>query len=170
MRPPLAVKLLRAGVAHKTELGGVHLNVGTAVQLEAALDAIDRTHGARYLLERMALDGPELLLAARRDAVFGPIVVLASGGTETDLEGDVAIRLAPVSAAEADRMLSELTAAARYRGFRGAAAVDESELGRLLAALGRWLVSREDIELVEINPLRVTPEGLLALDAVVMGA
>jgi acetyltransferase len=170
MTPPLAVKLLLPGVAHKTELGGVHLNVSTPAQLEAALDAIDKTQGARYLLERMVAAGPELLVAARRDAAFGPIVVLGSGGTEAEVEADVAIRLAPVSPAEAGRMLSELAAATRYRGFRGAPAVDEPELGRLLASLGQLLVAREDIELVEVNPLRVTSEGLVALDAVVMGA
>ncbi len=168
--PPVAVKLLQAGVAHKTELGGVHLNVSTTAQLDAALDAIDKTHGARYLLERMAPMGPELLVAARRDDVFGPIVVLGSGGTGAEIEDDVAIRLAPLNDREAGRMLSELTSAARYRGFRGAPAVDEPELGRLLARLGDLLVTREDIELVEINPLRVTPAGLVALDAVVTAA
>jgi acetate---CoA ligase (ADP-forming) len=167
---PLAVKLLRAGVSHKTELGGVHLNVSTLAQLESALDAIGKIEGARYLLEKMVPDGPELLAAARRDVVFGPIVVLGSGGVAADLEDDVAIRLAPVGAAQTRWMLSELASAARYRGFRGAPAVDEIELGGVLSRLGDLIVARKDIELVEINPLRVTIKGLCALDAVVAGS
>lgn len=170
MRPPLAVKLLLAGVAHKTELGGVHLNVRTPEELESALDAIDRTKGALYLLEQMAPSGPELLVAARRDAAFGPIVLVGKGGTDAEVDDDVAIRLAPVSAVEASYMLSELASAKRYRGFRGAAVVDEAELGRLVARLGQLLVAYDDIELVEINPLRVTTSGLFALDAVITGS
>ena len=102
--------------------------------------------------------------------VFGPIVVLGSGGVAADLEEDVAIRLAPVGAAQARWMLSELASAPRYRGFRGAPAVDEIELGRVLTRLGDLIVARKDIELVEINPLRVTTQGLCALDAVVAGS
>lgn len=167
MRPPLAVKLLQAGVAHKTELGGVHLNVSTPTQLDAALDAIDKTSGARYLVEQMAPNGPELLVAARRDAAFGPIVVLGTGGTGAEIDDDASIRLAPLDSGEAAHMLSELASAARYRGFRGAPAVDEEMLGHLITRLGDLLVARADIELVEINPLRVTASGLVALDAVI---
>jgi len=166
---PVAVKLLHEAVLHKTEVGGVHLAIADEAALARALDAIDRTAGARYLVEEMAPAGPELLVGARRDASFGPIVVLGAGGIGAEAEDDLAVRLAPLSRAEARGMLSELASAWRYRGHRGAPAVDEEALASALAALGALITARTDIAEVEVNPLRVTARGLFALDALVVG-
>ena len=167
---PVVVKLLHPAVAHKSDVGGVHLGVATAESLDLALAAIDRTEGARYLLEETAADGHELLLGGRRDAAFGPIVVLGAGGVDAEAADDVSVRLAPVSRVAAGGMLDELAGAARYRGVRGAAAVDEPELAAAIEALGDLLRSRPDILEIEVNPLRVTAGGLVALDALVVGA
>lgn len=176
---PLVVKVLRADIAHKSEVGGVHLNVRTASELDRALDVIDGIGegGAtttsdlrtRYLIERMAPDGPELLVGARRDPAFGPIVLLGAGGIGAELEDDVAVRLAPTTLDETAAMLGELASAWRYRGARGGVAVDEEELARLLASVAAFLDGHAEIAELEINPLRVTAEGLLALDALVVG-
>ena len=110
---PVVVKLLHADVVHKSDVGGVHLGVDDERSLERALAEIDRTADARYLLEETAAPGPELLLGARRDAVFGPLVVLASGGTAVEAEDDVAVRLAPIRPADASTMLGEPPAGRR---------------------------------------------------------
>lgn len=168
MGGPLAVKVLCSGIAHKSEIGGVHLNVRSREDLDTALDAIDRIPDARYLIEHMVAAGPELLIGVRRDDAFSAIVLLGSGGVEAEVEDDVTIRLAPVGSAETRAMLGELTSVRRYRGFRGAPAVNEEELALLLESLGWLITTREDIAEIEINPLRVTLNGLYALDAVVV--
>jgi acetyltransferase len=167
---PLAVKLLHADVAHKSDVGGVHLGVADESSLDRALAEIDRTPGARYLLEEMAPLGPELLLGARRDPVFGPLMVLASGGTAVEADDDVSVRLAPLRRADAAGMLGELGRHSAFRGTRGDPAVDEEELVEAILAFGALIEARHDIAEVEVNPLRVTAGGLLALDALVVAS
>lgn len=165
---PLAVKMLHPEVLHKTEAEGVHLHVQDRVSLDTALSTIDRKKGSRYLIEVMANQGPELLLGARRDVSFGPIVVLGSGGIGAEAEEDLSVRLAPLSKMQAKEMLGELQSAWRYRGYRGGPVVNEEDLSKILVALGSLIVQRTDIAEIEINPLRVTTQGLVALDALVI--
>jgi acetyltransferase len=166
---PVAVKILHPEIRHKTEVGGVHLNVRTHDELDSALRALDRQTGAHYLIEHMAAAGPELLIGARHDPSFGPIVVIGSGGLDTEVEADISLRLAPVGLAHAHAMFGELSSAARYRGFRGQPAINEDELAMVIQSLGTLICHRDDIAEIEINPLRVTADGLIALDAVVIG-
>jgi acetyltransferase len=166
--PPVVAKALIAGLDHKTEAGGVHLGISDDETLERALDAIDAIHGARFLIEETAPPGPELVLGARRDDVFGPLVALGAGGTDVETSDDAAVRLAPLSLLEAAAMLGELTSALVYRGARGAPAVDEDELSRAIVAFGALIAARDDIAEIEVNPLRVTAGGLVALDALVV--
>ena len=168
--PPVVVKVLHPGVLHKTDAGGVHLGVADDLALQRALDAIDRIAGGRYLVEEMAPPGPELILGARRDPVFGPLVALGLGGTGVEAGDDATTRIAPVPRAEAETMLDELASAPLFRGARGAPAVDEDELAAAIAAFGGLIAGRDDIAEIEVNPLRVTAGGLLALDALVVPA
>src|SRR5581483_7889851 len=92
LQPPLAVKILDAALLHKTEVGGVHLGVRTRDEMQAALDA---TAAPRHLVEEMAPAGVDLVVGARRDPVFGPIVLLGLGGTTAEALADVSVRLAP---------------------------------------------------------------------------
>lgn len=165
---PVVVKLLHPNVTHKSDVGGVHLGVRTLTDLDNALAAIDRTPGAGYLVEQAVLSGPELLIGARRDPTFGAVVVLGAGGVGAEFEDDIAVRLAPVTPAEAASMLDDLSARWRYRGGRGALPVDEAELARVLVTIGVLITQRDDIAELEINPMRVTASGLVALDALVV--
>jgi acetyltransferase len=169
LRPPLVVKILDPAVEHKSDVGGVQLGIRDEAGLTAALAAIDAI-GAdhRYLIEETAPGGPELILGARRDPAFGAIVALGAGGTAAEALDDAAVRLAPLCHAEAMTMLDELAAASAYRGARGASAVDEAELASALVAFGDLIAARDDIAELEVNPLRVTPGGLVALDALVV--
>lgn len=207
---PVAVKLLDATVTHKTEIGGVHLNIRTEADLDTALDQLDaaltkhewstrgpggppvstlpaRTdifgagdadggRGAggyrnepRYLVEAMAPPGVELVVGARRDPVFGPIVLLGLGGTTAEAFADVTIRVAPLAAEQAQRMPTELAGHALLTGWRGAPPLDHQELARILVTLGDVLTTIPEVTEIEINPLRVTGHGLVALDCVVTG-
>ncbi|MCJ1697740.1 acetate--CoA ligase family protein [Rathayibacter caricis] len=163
---PLAVKLVDAEVLHKTEIGGVVLGIRTQEQLDAALDQVEKAGARSYLVEEMAGPGVELIVGARNDPAFGPTVVLGLGGTTAEVLADVTIRSAPLSATTAEAMLDDLAGAALLRGHRGGPSIDSAGLGRLLVALG-GIIAAGHVDEIEINPLRLTSAGLVALDAVV---
>ncbi|MEU9456825.1 acetate--CoA ligase family protein [Streptomyces sp. NPDC048277] len=181
---PVAVKLLDAGVLHKTEIGGVRLGVRTPQELDAALDAIEEaaarvtaaaTEAAagaatRFLVESMAPPGVDLVVGARRDPVFGPVVLVGLGGTTAEALADVALRLAPLSLDDAADMPTELAGHALLDGWRGGPVLDPAALGRVTVALGGLLADHPGLAEIEINPLRLTAHGLVALDAVCIAA
>jgi acetyltransferase len=164
---PLAVKLLDAAVTHKSDVGGVVLGVRDEAGLDAALDTLEAAGADRFLVESMAPPGVDLIAGATRDPVFGPTVLLGLGGVVAEALADVAVAPAPLTAAAAGALADELAGRALLDGFRGGPVADRTALGAVLAALGDLLVAHPEIEAVEVNPLRVTADGLLALDAVV---
>ena len=166
LRPPLVAKILDPAIEHKSDLGGIKLGIRDVSELEAALAGIDALgrDGHRYLIEETASPGPELILGARRDPAFGPIVALGIGGTGAEALGDAVVRVAPLEPAEAETMLGELAGAAAFQGARGAPAVDVPELASAIVAFGDLIAGRDDIAELEVNPLRVTSGGLVALE------
>jgi acyl-CoA synthetase (NDP forming) len=164
---PVVVKLVSAEILHKTDVGGVVLGVGSPEAMDDALDALDRAGAESYLVERMVPSGIDLVVGARLDPVFGALVVVGLGGIAAEVLGDVAIRSAPLTVPVAARMVDDLMARELLDGYRGGPTVDRTELGRIVSELGS-LVASGVIAEIEINPLRGTAEGLIALDAVVI--
>jgi acetyltransferase len=165
---PVAVKILDARVLHKTEIGGVVLGVSTPGELDAALDRLRAAGAERFLVERMAAPGVDLVLGARRDPVFGPVLLLGLGGVTAEALADVTIRLAPLEPGEAALMPGELAGHALLDGWRGGPVLDSAAFGLVAAALGDLLAANPGIGEIEINPLRLTETGLIALDAVLI--
>jgi acetate---CoA ligase (ADP-forming) len=163
---PVAVKLLDAAILHKSDVGGVFLGVRDSAELDRALDGLEAAGHDRFLVESMAPPGVDLLAGASRDPVFGPVVALGLGGVVAEALDDVAVALAPLTATEAAELSAELAGRALLDGFRGGPVADRAALGNVLAQLGGLLESCPDVVDIEINPLRVTGDGLIALDAV----
>jgi acetyltransferase len=136
----------------------------TPAELDEALDAIG---SERVLVEAMAPAGVDLVVGARRDPVFGPVVLVGLGGTVAEALADVAVRVAPITADDASGMVDELAGRALLDGWRGGPVLDRAALGRFVAALGALLHAHPHLQDVEVNPLRVTADGLVALDAVI---
>jgi len=166
---PLAVKILDATVLHKTEIGGVVLGVSSLDALESALDRVEAAGARAFLLERMAPSGVDLVVGARLDPVFGATVAIGLGGTAVEVWEDVSLRIAPLSTDEAAGMVDDLLGRDLLRGHRGGPTADEHALGALVSALGD-VVAAGVVAEIEINPLRVTESGIVALDAVVLPA
>ncbi len=165
---PLAAKIQSAAIPHKTEIGGVRLNLPDRAALAAAFDEL-LAAAARHapeaevdgvLVERMAPPGVEMIVAVVRDPDFGPVVSVGAGGVMTELVRDVAYRLAPLDAAEAAAALRSLRSAPLLTGFRGAPPADVAALAELVALISRIAVAgRADIAELELNPVIVHPEG-----------
>jgi acyl-CoA synthetase (NDP forming) len=163
---PVALKAL--GLDHKSDAGGVALALADAGALESALADMDaRLSPPAYSVERMAPTalGVELIAGVRRDPRFGPVVLVGSGGIYAELLRDVAVALAPVDAEQAEELLRSLRAAPLLLGARGRAPVDLRSAAEAIAALSRVAAERPAIAEVEVNPLLVTPEGAVGLDA-----
>jgi acyl-CoA synthetase (NDP forming) len=165
---PVAVKISDATVLHKSDQGGVHLGVATPDAMGAAVDALVAIGASEFLVESMAPPGIDLVVGARRDPVFGPVVLVGVGGVATEVYADVAIAAVPTSHAVLAALPDQLAARALLDGFRGSAAVDRDALAVVVGALGALLVANPHLDEIEINPLRAHAQGLVALDAVIV--
>lgn len=165
---PAVLKIWSPEALHKTEVGGVALNltnqqnaVLAAEGMEARLLRLEP--GARidgFLAQEM-VNGTEMLVGARDDALYGPMIVLGAGGVMVELMRDVAIRLLPITPDDAKAMLAELKSAALLEGFRGAEPADTDALIAAMVALGDfYLDHRHVLADLEINPLMVRPRGV----------
>jgi acyl-CoA synthetase (NDP forming) len=178
---PVVLKIVSADIAHKTEIGGVKLNLASAEAVAQAYDAIragvaQHAPAARIegvMVAPMARGGTEMIAGVQRDPVFGPVVMLGLGGVLVEVLRDVSFRHAPFSPADARAMVAELRGAAILDGVRGQKPADIAALVDALVALGRFAADNAaTLAGVEINPLLVRPEGegVIGLDALVTAA
>ena len=170
---PVVLKLDSPDIAHKTEVGGVKLNLASAAEVSTAFAAImegvaRHAPAARVdgvLVQRMAARGPELILGARQDPQFGVTLLVGLGGVQAELWRDVALDIAPVSPARAEAMLRSLKSFPLLDGFRGAPPVDVAKVAQTIARFSELAAAiGPRLEEMEINPLVCLPEGSVALD------
>jgi acetyltransferase len=177
LNPPLAVKIVSPDILHKTEVGGVKLDLRTREELDAAMTAV--VESARVLAPNARLDGVlvsemvtggfELIAGVVNDVVFGPVVVVGAGGIHAEVLGDTACGLAPFDERTAREMLDELKCRPILDGVRGGAALDVGAVARVLVSLSRFAWrNRERIAEVDINPLFALPGGAVAADALIV--
>lgn len=170
---PVVLKVDSPDIAHKTEVGGVQLNLGDAAAVTAAFARI-KDGAARHapnarvdgvLVQRMEARGVELILGARRDPQFGVMVLVGLGGVQAELWKDVALEVAPVSPEGALAMLKRLKAWPLLDGFRGAAPVDVRAVADAVARFSAFAAAAGDrLEEAEINPLVCRADGCVAVD------
>ncbi len=169
---PLVMKIASPDIAHKTDVGGVLLDVASA---EAAAEGfarlLARVKEARpearlegVWLQRQLPPGQEVILGVVRDPQFGPLVMFGSGGVEVEGLGDVAFALAPLRAGEAERLLDRTWAGRKLRGYRNLPPADRAAVAEALRRLGQLAYDFPRIAEVEINPLLVWEQGVTAVD------
>ena len=173
---PVAVKALSAEIAHKTELGGVVLNVADGATLIAAIQQIrksvsERGNGIRVkrvLVQPMVRGVGEALVGYRVDPHVGPLVMVAAGGVMTEIYRDRSLRLAPVELADAHEMIAEVRGLAPINGYRGMPKGDLDALARAIVAMSLF-ATEPSVADAEINPLIVCAQGqgVVAVDALV---
>lgn len=163
--------VLKAGwLAHKSEHGGVVLGLANAEELVAAfVEMHDRLGDGEYVVEQMdpSSDVVEMIVGARRDRDFGPTVSVGAGGTEAELWHDVATELAPVDRSTAGRMIESLRSHALLTGWRGRPAASVDALIDAVVVVSEAVAADPSILDLEINPLRVSPKGAVAVDALI---
>ena len=175
---PVVIKAQAAELAHKTEAGGVIVDIGDLQALSRAWDELhanvrrirpDVTLDG-VLVEQQARQGVELMVGARRDPDWGPFLLVGLGGVWAEALDDVRTMAPALEPEHIARELLELRGAALLKGFRGGPELDVDAVARVASALGRLMLTRPEILEIEVNPLRVYPkgEGVAALDALVV--
>jgi acyl-CoA synthetase (NDP forming) len=176
---PSVAKIQSRDIPHKSEVGGVRVNITSKGEVFLAYEALlenARRHRPEAVIQgvlvgAMAKKGVEIIIGTLCDATFGAMIMVGFGGITTELFRDVIYRPAPVSAAEAASMLAELKAAPLLHGFRGAARADVAALSELISQAS-VLAARYDRQIaeIEINPVLVHPEGqgVTVVDALVV--
>ncbi|WP_328360119.1 acetate--CoA ligase family protein [Mycobacterium sp. NBC_00419] len=164
---PVALKTL--GAAHKSDVGGVILNLADAAALQAAYLRMANVLGPQVSVDAMAPAGVEISVGVVRDANFGPLVIVAAGGTLVELLADRAVACPPVTRESATVLLRSLRTAPLLAGWRGAPPVDIDALADVVVGFSQLAIELgEHIDAVEANPVIASPGGAVAVDALVV--
>ncbi len=167
----VALKALGPEIVHKTELGAIRVGLSGRQQVMDAAAGIDeglRRAGVsrdRFLVQAMVEAGVEMLVGVVGDAVFGPVVACGAGGVEAELWNDVAVRLAPLTSLDVDEMLHSLATFPLLTGYRGAPKADLKALRELLLRTSAMVEAHHEIAELDLNPVIVAAEGVMAVDA-----
>lgn len=172
---PVVLKVLSPDITHKTDAGGVALDLADAGRVRAAYESMMRTVAERAPAARVegatvqkmvrTGDGVELILGIKKDPTFGTVVMAGLGGVAAEIFRDRALGFPPLNERLARRMLESLRTAPLLRGFRGRPAVDLDELVESLVRLSYLAADFPEVKELDINPLLATPGGVVALDA-----
>jgi acyl-CoA synthetase (NDP forming) len=170
---PVVLKALSPDVSHKSDVGGVVLNVEDPEMLEKQFAALMTRVEARapgtqlsgVLVQRMLPRGREVILGGKRDPSFGPVVMFGSGGIYAEVFGDTSFRLAPLTREAASEMIAEVRGSRLLRAVRGERPVDVEAIVEVLLALSRLMVECPEVAEIDVNPLLVFEERVVAVDA-----
>jgi acyl-CoA synthetase (NDP forming) len=170
---PVAMKVVAEGLVHKSDIGGVRLDIRTPEEAAATFTTLrDRAaphvsplafHG--ILVSKMAPPGTEVIVGMVRDPQFGPAVMAGLGGIFVELYKDVAFRLLPLSHAAARSMLTELKAAPLLTGYRGQPARDLDALAACACTVARIAADHPEIQEIDLNPIIAHERGCTIVDA-----
>ena len=160
---PLAMKVI--GPLHKTDVGGVRLGIASETEALAAWAALMAIPEARGVLLQPMIGGLEVILGASREGDFGHLVMFGLGGIHTEVLKDVRFALAPLSNAEARRMIDTIRGRALLDGVRGGPGMDTALLADLLVRLGLLVADFPEICEIDVNPVKGSGDRLLAVDA-----
>jgi acetyltransferase len=169
---PVVMKIASADISHKSDVGGVALNINDAQVLSNAYaqmmkrvtESMPNAKIVGMHIQRQTPTGQEVIVGMVRDPQFGPLMMFGSGGVEVEGLKDVAFALAPLNQAEAESMMRKTWAGRKLKGFRNIPAVDEESVTDVLIKLSHLAAEQEAVEEIEINPLCVLLKGAVAVD------
>jgi acetyltransferase len=171
---PVVLKVFSETITHKTDVGGVKLNLQDEAAVRSAYRAIQSSVAEKVSPDQFSgvtvqpmvkLDGYELILGSSVDPQFGPVILFGSGGQLVEVYRDRALALPPMNTTLAQRMMEQTRIFTALKGVRGRKPVDLPALERLLVRFSQLILEQRGIAEIDINPLLASPERLLALDA-----
>jgi len=161
---PVVMKIISPQASHKTEIGGVRVNIKNEGMLELTykeFEEVASSHKLRLdgiLIQKMARKGIELIVGAKRDEQFGHLIILGLGGIYVEIFKDISARLCPINESDIDEMIDELKSHPVITGARGKKAININELKRIMLNVCKF-VSKEDIKEMDLNPIVFDERG-----------
>jgi succinyl-CoA synthetase beta subunit len=166
---PVVAKVVSAAIVHKSEVGGVVVGIEDAARLNAVFDRFSALEGFAGLLVEEMLPGTELIVGAKVDYQFGPVILLGIGGIGVEIYQDTVIRMAPIIEKDVHAMVAGLKGTALLNGFRGAEPINIPELTRLMLSFSNLVVDLEDqVASIDLNPVKCTGTRCVVADARIM--
>ncbi|MHA1187113.1 MAG: acetate--CoA ligase family protein [Candidatus Heimdallarchaeota archaeon] len=171
---PVVMKIVSPEVIHKTDAGGVKLNINSDNEVAAAFDEITRNarnYNAKadirgVLIEKMVKPSTEIIIGVTRDPTFGPALMFGLGGIFVELLKDVSFRIAPITETDAKEMINEIKALPMLQGFRGGPNVDLKNIVETLLKISKFTIEYiNDILEIDLNPIFAYDDHLLTVDA-----
>jgi acetate---CoA ligase (ADP-forming) len=163
---PVVLKAIHRDIIHKSEMGAVVAGIPDIDKLKLVWETMHaRFPDAAWLIQPFLPADVEVIVGAKRDPVFGPVVVFGTGGVLTELYHDVAMRIAPLTEADALEMIEFTKAAALMRGFRGLPIHDPREVAEIIVKIGQLMLGQPSVLELDANPLLLTEKGPIAVAA-----
>lgn len=170
---PIVLKIVSPDIIHKSDVGGVIVNLKDRRSvIEASSNILEnvkhRAPGARVsgiLVQKMVPQGVEVIVGGLRDSVFGPVVMFGLGGVFVEVLKDVTFRITPIDEREALNMINEVKAKSILEGYRGQPPVDKLSIARVITGVSRLLEDIEEIESIDLNPIMAFPDKCIVADA-----
>jgi len=170
---PVVLKIVSPDISHKSDVGGVKLNLGSEEEVAAAFDEIVAAArraqpGATVLgvsVQKMARPGVEVIMGMTKDPQFGPVLMFGLGGVFVEVLKDVAFRIVPLEPRDARQMIRDIQGFPVLEGFRGQEPADLAALEDMLIRLSAFVEEHPEIQELDLNPIFAYKDGALAVDA-----
>ncbi len=170
---PVVLKIVSSDIAHKSDVGGVAVGLDSAKAVRQGYkEMVERVQaaapGARIdgiSVQQQASPGTEVIVGATTDPQFGPVMMFGLGGVFVEVLKDVAFRIVPLEARDANQMVREIRGFPILEGVRGGAAADLGALERLILKVSDFVAKHPEIAELDLNPVFAYPDGALAVDA-----
>jgi len=166
---PVVMKVVSPRVVHKSDVDGVALGIKSDEAVAETFGRLSGTEGFAGVLLEEIISGLELMVGAKIDYQFGPVILLGMGGTGVEIYRDITLRMAPLRSRDVESMIKGLKAVQLLEGYRGSEPINLSELNRLLMAFSRLVMDLEDfIESIDLNPVICSSTRCVVADARIM--
>ena len=170
---PVALKIVSTQITHKSDVGGVQLDLGSAEEVGAAYDSIIQAANEAVpdatidgvSVQRMAEQGVEVITGMTVDPQFGPVLMFGLGGVLVEVLKDVAFRVVPITPRDARQMVRDIQGFAVLEGYRGQEPADLDALEALLLNLSQFIEAHPEVAELDLNPVFAYPKGAVAADA-----
>jgi acyl-CoA synthetase (NDP forming) len=167
------MKIISEDIIHKSDVGGVILNINNEEELTESYKNIIKNIRYRLpqakirgvMVQEMIKGGNEIIIGGKRDEGFGPVIIFGLGGIYTEVIGDVSMRISPITNCDAKEMIDEIKSVKILEGYRGLEPVDKRKLAEAIMRVGELMLDIPEISEMDINPLIASSLGAQAVDA-----
>ena len=162
---PVTLKVISRSILHKSDVGGVKLDLRTEEEVKKAFSELSKLNGFEGVLIQRFRDGRFILIGLKEDATFGHAIAFGSGGIYTEVLKDITFRVCPIEDKDAEEMIKETKAYAILKGARGQPSIDFNKLKKLLVKFSRLPLKYPNIKELDVNPLLLTDKFEEIIDA-----